>query len=93
MAAQTHICNIKDIFLKEVLRRCPFYGRNKIEERDLINRKKLPKAARVEYDIPSSMRLIEFERTWHVELGKYVDSIIHSISLQNKKTVYFNSHI
>ena len=69
MAAQTHICNIKDIFLKEVLRRCPFYGRNKIEERDLINRKKLPKAARVEYDIPSSMRLIEFERTWHVAVS------------------------
>lgn len=29
----------------------------------------------------------------HGELGKYVESISHSMSIQNKKVVYFNSHI
>lgn len=55
--------------------------------------KKLPQAVGAEYDILSSTQIIASERNRHGELGKYVDSITHSISLQNKKAVYFNSHI
>ena len=33
------------------------------------------------------------EKSRHGELGKYIDRMSHTISLQNKKIVYFNSHI
>lgn len=55
--------------------------------------KKLPKAAGQEYHILSSSQIITSERNRHGELGKYVESITHSLSVQNKKIVYFNSHI
>ena len=55
--------------------------------------KKLPKAAGAEYDILSSTQIIASEKNRHGELGKYVESISHSMSLQNKKMVYFNAHI
>ena len=55
--------------------------------------KKLPKAAGAEYDILSSTQIIASEKNRHGELGKYVESISHSMSLQNKKMVYFNTHI
>ncbi len=55
--------------------------------------KKLTKAAGAEYGVLSSTQIIASEKNRHGELGKYVDSITHSISLQNKKMVYFNSHI
>ncbi len=55
--------------------------------------KNLPKAVGAEYDILSGTQIIASERNRHGELGKYVDSITHSMSLQNKKAVYFNSHI
>ena len=51
------------------------------------------KAAGAEYDVLSSTQVLQSEKNRHGELGKYVESISHSISLQNKKTVYFNSHI
>jgi hypothetical protein len=55
--------------------------------------KELPKAAGGEQDVLSSTQMIASERSRHGELGKYVESITHSLSLQNKKIVYFNSHI
>lgn len=58
-----------------------------------FQKKELPKAAGAEYDVLSSVELIKSERNRHGELGKYVDSITHSLSLQNRKKVYFNSHI
>lgn len=58
-----------------------------------FQKKKLPKAAGSEYDVLSSTQIIASERSRHGELGKYVESITHSMSLQNKKIVYFNSHI
>lgn len=51
------------------------------------------KAARAEEDILSSAQIAASEKNRHGELGKYVESITHSLSLQNKKIVYFNSHI
>ena len=53
----------------------------------------LPKAAGAEYDVLSSADMIQSEKKRHGELGKYVESISHSLSLQNKKKMYFNSHI
>ena len=53
----------------------------------------IPKAAGAEYDVLSSAEIIQSEKSRHGELGKYVESISHTISLQNKKIVYFNSHI
>jgi hypothetical protein len=55
--------------------------------------KELPKAAGAEYDVLSCRQILSSERNRHGELGKYVESISHSISSQNKKVIYFNSHI
>lgn len=55
--------------------------------------KELPKAAGTQYDVLSSSQIITSERRRHGELGKYLESISHSISMQNKKIIYFNSHI
>ena len=55
--------------------------------------KKLPQAAGAEYDVLSSTQIEASEKSRHGELGKYIESISHSLSLQNKKIVYFNAHI
>lgn len=52
-----------------------------------------PKAVGTEYDVLSSTQILTSEKKRHGELGKYVEAISHSVSLQNKKIVYFNSHI
>lgn len=56
-------------------------------------KKELPKVVGAEYDILSSSQIIASEKNRHGGLGKYVESISHSLSLQNKKIVYFNAHI
>lgn len=56
-------------------------------------KREMAKAVGAEYDVLSSTQIMRSEKNRHGELGKYVDSISHSISLQNKKIVYFNSHI
>lgn len=62
---------------------------------DLVRyqKREQPKAAGSEYDVLSSTEVIQSEKSRHGELGKYVDSINHTVSHQNKKIVYFNSHI
>lgn len=55
--------------------------------------KKLPKAAGAEYEVLSSVQVLASEKNRHGELGKYVESITHSMSLQNKKIVHFNAQI
>lgn len=45
------------------------------------------------YDVLSSTQVLRSEKNRHEELGKYVESISHSLSSQNKKIVYFNAHI
>ena len=71
------------------------YERNGGDMLELVRYQKrnLPKAAGDEYEVLSSVDVIQSEKNRHGELGKYVESISHSISLQNKKIVYFNSHI
>ena len=56
-------------------------------------KRKIPKVAGAEYDVISCEEMCRAEKNRHGVLGKYVDSISHSISVQNKKIVYFNSHI
>ena len=56
-------------------------------------KRELPKAAGAEYDVLSSNEMLRSEKNRHGELGKYVNSISHSIPLQNKKIIYFNTHI
>ena len=56
-------------------------------------KRELPRAAGAEYDVISSSDMLQAEKNRHGELGKYVDRITHTLSLQSKKKVYFNSHI
>lgn len=55
--------------------------------------KEMPKVIGAEYEVLSSKQLLLSEANRHGELGKYSESITHSLSLQNKKMVYFNAHI
>ena len=41
----------------------------------------------------SSTQLLRSEKSRHGEVGKYLESIRHSVSLQNKKKVYFETQI
>ena len=71
------------------------YERNGGDMLELVRYQKrdLPKAVGSEYDVLSSTEVILSEKSRHGELGKYIDRMSHTISLQNKKIVYFNSHI
>ena len=55
--------------------------------------KELPKAVGCEYEVLSSKQIVASEANRYGEVGKYMECISHSISLQNKKAIYFNSHI
>ena len=56
-------------------------------------KKEQPKASGAEYEVLSGAEIIRSEKNRHREMGKYVETISHSISQQNRKIVYFNSHI
>ncbi len=53
----------------------------------------LPVAAGAENEILSSAEMLTWERKHHSDIGKYVDSITHSVSLQARKKAAFNKHI
>lgn len=57
-------------------------------------RKELPKAAGAEEtDVISSAEMLRAEKNRHYELGKYFESLNHSISADAKKYAWFNAHI
>lgn len=56
-------------------------------------KKEEKQAVGAEYEVLSSAQILASEKSRHGELGKYVDRLTHSISLQNKKKLYLNSHI
>lgn len=62
---------------------------------ELVRFQKRDLAAAVgsEREILSAEEILRAERNRHGELGKYTDRISHSLSLQQKKKVYFNAHI
>ncbi len=53
----------------------------------------LPKAAGAENDVLSCDEMLRSERNKHYELGKYMESITHSVGREVKKWVWFNGHI
>lgn len=55
--------------------------------------KQLPMAVGAEYDVLSAGDILESEINRHGELGKYVESITHHMSLESKKQAYFQAHI
>lgn len=71
------------------------YERNGGDLLELVRyqNRELPKAAGAEYDVISAEQMLRNERNRHGELGKYVEAISHSVSLDTKKKVYFNAHI
>lgn len=57
-------------------------------------KKKLPKVVGAEYDdVLSGHEILLSERNRHGELGKYVESITHSMSDHNRKVIYLSKHI
>ena len=71
------------------------YERNGGDMLELVRyqRREMPKAAGAENDIISAKQMLIAEKSRRGELGKYVDAITHSITLDTKKKVYFNAHI
>ena len=55
--------------------------------------KGLPIAAGAEDDVLSCEDMLKWERQHYNKLGKYIDSISHSVSLQTKKKFGFKTHI
>ncbi len=62
---------------------------------DLVRyqKRELPKAVGSEYEILNADQVLRSERNRHRGLGKYVESLRHSVSIDTKKKVYFNAHI
>jgi hypothetical protein len=56
-------------------------------------KKELPKAAGAENDILSCEEILRSERNKNKALGKYAESMSHSVSNETKKYAWFNSHI
>ena len=71
------------------------YERNGGDMLELVRyqSRELAKAAGAESGIISSVQMLRAEKSRHGEIGKYVDAISHSLSLDTKKKVYFNAHI
>ena len=71
------------------------YERNGGDMLELVRyqSRELAKAAGAESGIISSVQMLRAEKSRHGEIGKYVDAISHSLSLDTKKKVYFNVHI
>lgn len=53
----------------------------------------LPEAAGAEEAYITTREIINSEKNRHRQVGKYMESITHSISLETKKKLYFNAHI
>lgn len=72
-----------------------YYNDGDMLELARYQRKELPKAAGTENynEILTSSQIIKSEKRRHGQLGKYIETISHSLSLDTKKKVYFSSHI
>ena len=53
----------------------------------------LPKAAGAEETYITTREILNSEKNRHRQVGKYMESISHSISLETKQKLYFNAHI
>ena len=73
--------------------RAYYYNGGDMLELVRYQKKEMPKAAGAETVILSSAEILSSEKSRHKELGKYVEAITHSISLDTKKKMYFNDQI
>ena len=55
--------------------------------------RELPAAAGAENEVLSCESMLQWERRHHNKLGKYIESINHSVSTEVKKYVWFHAHI
>lgn len=53
----------------------------------------VPKAVGEEYQMISTAEILRSEKIRQGELGKYMETITHHVSLDTKKKVYFQSHL
>ena len=53
----------------------------------------VPMAAGAEYDVLSSVEVIRSEQNRHGAMGKYMETISHTVSLDTKKKALFSAHI
>ena len=62
---------------------------------ELVRRQKkeIPEVAGAEKEVLSCESMLRWEKQRHNKLGKYVESISHSISTEGKKYAWFNGHI
>lgn len=58
-----------------------------------FQKKELPKAAGAEDLVFSASEILRQEKKHHGMLGKYHDAITHSIGIEDKKKIWFQSHI
>jgi len=73
--------------------RAYYYNGGDMLELVRYQKRELLKAAGAEADILSSVEVIRSEKNRHRELGKYVEAISRTVSLDTKKKVYFNEQI
>lgn len=55
--------------------------------------RELPVAAGAENKVLSCESMLRWERHRHNKLGKYIESISHSVGTEVKKNVWFHAHI
>lgn len=58
-----------------------------------FQKQELKKASGTEYEVLSSAQIMESEKNRHSDLQIYAETMKHTLSLQNKKIIYFNTHI
>ena len=73
--------------------RAYYYNKKDMLELVRYQKKELPKAAGMEYPEITLTQILASERKQCSELGKYMESISHSISLSTRKKVWFQEHI
>ena len=75
------------------LRAYKWNGGDMLELVRIQRRESMPKAAGAENDVISATEMLSYERKSYSELGKYVGSISHHLSLDSKKKAWFQSQI
>lgn len=55
--------------------------------------RELPEAADAEKEVLSCESMLQWERQRYNKLGKYIESMNHSVSTEVKKYAWFNAHI
>jgi len=71
------------------------YEKNRGDMLELVRyqKQKLPKVVGAAYEVLSSVEIQRSEKNRHGELGKYTETISHSLTINSKKKAYFNSQI